>query len=70
MPVPEWRPDGYLPEGLHFATEAEVETAFGVLTLPVRLKSRQPRPEVRLRGLDLSRIQSAQADFGSWVVWF
>jgi len=29
MPIPELRPDGYLPEGLHFATETEVETLFG-----------------------------------------
>lgn len=29
MPIPEFRPDGYLPEGLHVATEREVETRFG-----------------------------------------
>src|SRR4029450_3831792 len=29
MPIPEVRPDGYLPEGLFFATETEIEAAFG-----------------------------------------
>src|SRR5262245_10827826 len=29
MPIPELRPDGYLPEGLFFATETEIEAAFG-----------------------------------------
>ena len=27
--IPELRPDGYLPEGVLFATETEVEAAFG-----------------------------------------
>jgi len=31
MPIPELRPDGYLPEGLFFATEAEVERTFDSL---------------------------------------
>ncbi len=29
MPIPELRPDGYLPEGLFLATETEVEAVFG-----------------------------------------
>ena len=29
MPIPELCPDGYLPEGVLFATETEVEAAFG-----------------------------------------
>jgi hypothetical protein len=33
MLIPELRPDGYLPEALHFATEAEVEAAFGTSTV-------------------------------------
>jgi hypothetical protein len=33
MPIPELRPDGYLPEGLFFATEAEAETAFGTVNV-------------------------------------
>jgi len=33
MPIPELRADGYLPEGLLFATEAEVEAAFGTMNV-------------------------------------
>jgi hypothetical protein len=33
MPIPELRLDGYLSDGLHFATEAEVEIAFGTSTM-------------------------------------
>jgi len=33
MPIPELRPDGYLPEGLFVATEAEVEAAFGTVNV-------------------------------------
>ncbi len=29
MPIPDFREDGYLPEGLHHATEAEVLFRFG-----------------------------------------
>jgi len=29
VPIPEFRPDGYLPEGLHVATEHEVEMRTG-----------------------------------------
>lgn len=29
MPIPAFRPDGYLPVGLHAATEAEVAERFG-----------------------------------------
>ena len=32
MPIPEFRPDGYLPEGLYSATEEEVISRFGVLS--------------------------------------
>jgi hypothetical protein len=32
MPIPEFRPDGYLPEGLHRATEEEVAARFGQTT--------------------------------------
>ena len=32
-PIPELRPDGYLPEGLFVATEAEVEAAFGTVNV-------------------------------------
>jgi len=33
MPIPEVRPDGYLPEGLFFVTEAEIEAAFGTVNV-------------------------------------
>ena len=32
MPIPEFRADGYLPEGLHLVTEAEVAEQFGRTT--------------------------------------
>ena len=32
MPIPAFRPDGYLPEGVHAATEAEVAARFGLVT--------------------------------------
>jgi hypothetical protein len=32
MPIPEFRPDGYLPKGMHRATEAEVAARFGQTT--------------------------------------
>jgi hypothetical protein len=32
MPIPEFRPDGYLPEGVHMATEEEVTARFGQST--------------------------------------
>lgn len=33
MPIPGLRSDGYLPVGLHLATEADVEAAFGRTTV-------------------------------------
>lgn len=32
MPIPEFRPDGYLPLGVHLATEEEVAQRFGEAT--------------------------------------
>jgi hypothetical protein len=32
MSIPEFRPDGYLPEGLHRATDEEVAVRFGQMT--------------------------------------
>lgn len=32
MPIPAFRPDGYLPEGVHWATEEEVAARFGQTT--------------------------------------
>jgi hypothetical protein len=32
MPIPEFRPDGYLPLGLHLATQEEVAQRFGNAT--------------------------------------
>ena len=32
MPIPVFRPDGYLPEGLHFATFEEIALCFGTST--------------------------------------
>ena len=37
----ELRPDGYLPEGLHFATETEVEALFGTTNMRRRTLMRQ-----------------------------
>jgi len=41
--IPEFRADGYLPEGLHFASEAEVVFRFGAST------ARRRRLALRLR---------------------
>jgi hypothetical protein len=50
MPIPDFREDGYVPEGLHQATEAEVLFRFGS---PTR---RRRRLALRLRHwLDLAR---------------
>ena len=41
MPTAELRPDGYLPEGLHCATEAEVEALFSTANMRRRTLMRQ-----------------------------
>ena len=33
MPIPEFRPDGYLPQGVHLAAESEVAERFGQANL-------------------------------------
>ncbi len=53
--IPDFRDDGYLPDGLHTATEAEVTFRLGSSS------SRRRRLILRLRRwLELSRITSAQ----------
>lgn len=62
--IPEFRDDGYLPEGLHVATEAEVVFRFGAST-----KQRR-RLALRLRHwIELSRHVGANRLFvdGSFV---
>lgn len=62
--IPDIRDDGYLPEGLHMATEAAVMFRFGASTNPRR------RLALRLRRwIELSRAVSAQRLFvdGSFV---
>ena len=62
--IPDFRDDGYLPEGLHRATEAEVTFRFGAAT------SRRRRLALRLRRwVELSRTVSAKRLFvdGSFV---
>ena len=62
--IPEFRTDGYLPEGVHVATEAEVTFRFGTDT------SRRRRLALRLRRwIELSRAVSAKRLFvdGSFV---
>jgi hypothetical protein len=62
--IPDFRDDGYLPEGLHLATEAEVTFRFGSDT------SRRKRLALRLRRwIDLARAVSARRLFvdGSFV---
>src|SRR5437588_10732851 len=64
MPIPAFRDDGYLPEGLHLAGEEEVVERFGRAT---------PRREYLLgrlrRWLELSRAVGARRFFidGSFV---
>ena len=41
MPIAELRADGYLPEGLYFATETEVEALFGTENVRRRTLMRQ-----------------------------
>jgi hypothetical protein len=53
--IPEFRHDGYLPEGIHIATEAEVTFRFGAAT------ARRRRLVLRLRHwLELSRLTHAR----------
>jgi hypothetical protein len=62
--IPEFREDGYLPEGLHVATEAEVTFRFGTGN------PRRRRLILRLRRwLELSRLTQARRFFvdGSFV---
>ena len=62
--IPPFRPDGYLPEGVHVATEAEVLFRFGTSS------ARRRRLAVRLRRwLLLARQVTAQRLFvdGSFV---
>ena len=62
--IPDFREDGYLPEGVHKATEAEVTFRFGATT------SRRRRLVLRLRRwLELSRATKSRRFFvdGSFV---
>ncbi len=62
--IPNFRDDGYLPDGVHLATEAEVTFRFGAST------QQRKRLTLRLRRwLELARIVSAERFFvdGSFV---
>lgn len=62
--IPEFRDDGYLPEGLHCATEAEVTFRFG------KESARRQRLVLRLRRwIELARSIAAPRFFvdGSFV---
>lgn len=62
--IPHFRDDGYLPEGLHLATEAEITFRFGTST------TRRRRLALRLRRwIELSRCVAAKRLFvdGSFV---
>lgn len=62
--IPDFRDDGYFPEGLHFATEAEATFRFGANT------RRRQRLALRLRRwIELARAISAHRLFvdGSFV---
>lgn len=62
--IPDFRDDGYLPEGLHRATEAEITFRFGTAT------PRRRRLALRLRRwIELSRAVAAKRLFvdGSFV---
>lgn len=57
--IPDFRDDGYLPEGLHLAAEADVTFRFGSDT------PRRRRLALRLRRwIELSRAVSARRLFG------
>ncbi len=62
--IPDFREDGYLPEGLHLATAAEITLRFGTAT------PRRRRLALRLRRwIELSRSVAAKRLFvyGSFV---
>jgi len=62
--IPDLRDDGYLPEGLHLATEAEISFRFGTST------SQRRRLALRLRRwIELARSVAAKRMFvdGSFV---
>lgn len=62
--IPNFRPDGYLPNGLHLATEAEIAFRFGTAT------PRRRRLALRLRRwIELSKSVAARRLFvdGSFV---
>lgn len=62
--IPDFRDDGYLPEGLHLSTEAEATFRFGTHT------PRRRSPALRLRRwIELARSISARRLFvdGSFV---
>ncbi|PAY17649.1 hypothetical protein CKO51_20710 [Rhodopirellula sp. SM50] len=62
--IPDFRDDGYLPNGVHLATEAEVSFRFGASTRQRR------RLTIRLRRwLELARVIGAKRFFidGSFV---
>ena len=64
MPILDFRPDGYLPEGLHPASEGEVEERFG------RATPRRRRLVSRVKAwLRLARVIGAHRFFvnGSFV---
>lgn len=53
--IPDFRDDGYLPEGLHLATEAEISFRFGTCTAQRRRLTLRIR-----RWIELSRCVDAQ----------
>ena len=62
--IPEFRDDGYLPEGLHLATDAEITFRFGTAS------NQRRRLILRLRRwIELSRLIQAKRFFvdGSFV---
>jgi len=62
--IPEFRDDGYLPEGLHLATDAEITFRFGTAS------TKRRRLILRLRRwIELSRLIRAKRFFvdGSFV---
>ena len=62
--IPDFRDDGYLPEGLHVATDAEITFRFGTSTIQRRRLTLQLR-----RWIELARIVGAKRLFidGSFV---
>lgn len=62
--IPEFRDDGYLPNGLHLATEQEVVSRFGTTST-----SRRRLVQRLLRWVDIARYVRAKRFFvdGSFV---